>query len=274
MSFDPSRNVLTIKTVQISPIRTVMTVLKDILIETNIVFGADGLRILNMDKTNTIVVHLHLRAEEFEFYECKREKIVIGVVMRQLFKLINSLDNSDTLTLYIDDDDYCDGVVSHLSLRFENGDLKKCRTHKLKLVDPEHDELELPDAVFSSIINLPSADFQKEIRDLAQLSDKLEIRSVGNELIYRCHGVYSESEFRRAESEAGGMEFVRKQDSSQIIQGRFSMKHLNHVIKGTPLCPQVELYFENDLPLVVKYSVASLGEMKLGLVPIPEETMV
>ena len=36
-------NVLTIKTVQIAPFRTLMTALKDILLETNISFQTDGI---------------------------------------------------------------------------------------------------------------------------------------------------------------------------------------------------------------------------------------
>jgi proliferating cell nuclear antigen len=35
------------------------------------------------------------------------------------------------------------------------------------------------------------------------------------------------------------------------------------------LCSQIEMYLENDLPLVVKYYVASLGEVKLALSPLP-----
>ena len=95
-------NVLTIKTVQIAPFRTLMTALKDILLETNITFQKDGIRIINMDKSHTILAHLFLRAENFELYECKEEKIIIGVNMFHLFKLINSIDNDDTLTIYIE----------------------------------------------------------------------------------------------------------------------------------------------------------------------------
>ena len=62
-------NILTLKTVQISPFRTLMTALKDILMESNITFQPDGMRIINMDKSHTILVHLFLRAENFEFYE-------------------------------------------------------------------------------------------------------------------------------------------------------------------------------------------------------------
>ena len=219
-------NVLTIKTVQIAPFRTLMTALKDILLETNISFEPDGIRIINMDKSHTILAHLYLAAQNFEFYECKKEKIIIGVNINQ------------------------------------------CKTQKLRLIEPDQEELEYPDVKFSSIITLPSADFQKIIRDLSCISDKLEIKSVGNELIFKCSGQFASAEIHRAESD-GSMGFILKQDSSKIIQGEFSLKNLGYFIKCTNLCQQIEVYLENDLPLVVKYNVASLGEIKLCLAPLP-----
>ena len=261
-------NVLTIKTVQIAPFRTLMTALKDILLETNITFEPDGIRIINMDKSHTILAHLYLAAQNFEFYECKKDKIIIGVNMFHLFKLINSIDNDDTLTIYVENSDYVDGIVSHLALKFENGAIKQCKTQKLRLIEPEPEELQYPDVKFSSIINLPSADFQKIIRDLSCISDKLEIKSVGNELIFKCTGQFASAEIHRAESD-GSMGFILKQDSSKIIQGEFSLKNLGYFIKCTNLCQQIEVYLENDLPLVVKYNVASLGEIKLCLSQLP-----
>jgi proliferating cell nuclear antigen len=261
-------NVLTIKTVQIAPFRTLMTALKDILLETNITFEPDGIRIINMDKSHTILAHLYLAAQNFEFYECKKEKIIIGVNMFHLFKLINSIDNDDTLTMYIENSDYVDGIVSHLALKFENGEIKQCKTQKLRLIEPEPEELQYPDVKFSSIINLPSVDFQKIIRDLSCISDKLEIKSVGNELIFKCSGQFASAEIHRAESD-GSMGFILKQDSSKVIQGEFSLKNLGYFIKCTNLCQQIEVYLENDLPLVVKYDVASLGTIKLCLSNLP-----
>jgi proliferating cell nuclear antigen len=261
-------NVLTIKTVQIAPFRTLMTALKDILLETNITFEPDGIRIINMDKSHTILAHLYLASQNFEFYECKKDKIIIGVNMFHLFKLINSIDNDDTLTIYIENSDYVDGIVSHLALKFENGEIKQCKTQKLRLIEPEPEELQYPDVKFSSIINLPSADFQKIIRDLSCISDKLEIKSVGNELIFKCSGQFASAEIHRAESD-GSMGFILKQDSSKIIQGEFSLKNLGYFIKCTNLCQQIEVYLENDLPLVVKYDVASLGSIRLCLAQLP-----
>lgn len=266
---DPSAgNVLTIKTVQIAPFRTLMTALKDILIETNISFRKDGIRIINMDKSHTMLAHCRLDAENFEYYDCKEEKILIGVNMFHLFKLINSIDNDDTLTMYIEEKDYYDGVVSYLGLKFENGDIKQCKTQKLRLIEPDSEDLVEPDVIFSSVINLPSSDFQKIIRDLSCISDRLEIKSVDNELYFKCNGQFASAEVCRAESD-GSMQFIQKQDSSKIIQGEFSLKNLGYFIKCTNLCSQIEMYLENDLPLVVKYYVASLGEIKLCLSPLP-----
>ena len=266
------KNILTIQTLQIAPIRTLMSALKDILLETNIVFTKEGVKIINMDKSHTILVHLNLEAKNFELYECKMDKIVIGVNVFHLFKLINSIDNNDTLTIYIEDVDYSDGVVQFLGLKFENATIKQQKIQKLRLIEPDTDELSLPDIKFSSILNLPSSDFQKIVRDLTCISDKIEIKSIvtanGVELIFKCSGGFAEAEIRRTESD-GNMEYVKKQDVSKIIQGEFSLTNLGYFIKCTNLCNQIELYLENNLPLIVKYNVASLGVIMLALASIP-----
>lgn len=272
MSGNDCNKILSIQTVQIAPFRTLMTALKDILLETNISFTPEGIKIINMDKSHTILAHLNLAANQFESFECKLPKIVIGVNMLHLFKLINTIDNDDTLTIYIEENDYMDGVVQYLGLKFENGDIKQEKLQKLRLIEPEQEELDVPDVTFSSVLNLPSTDFQKIIRDLSCISDKIEIRSIscneGAELIFKCRGGFAEAEVRRAESD-GSMQYLQKQENNKIIQGEFSLKNLGYFIKCTNLCNQIEMYLENDLPLVVKYNVASLGEIKLCLAPLP-----
>ena len=139
---------------------------------------------------------------------------------------------------------------------------------KLRLIEPDTEELVVPDVEYSTVINLPSSDFQKIIRDLNGISDRIEIKSVGNDLIFSCEGNFASSRIFRSESE-GNMEFIQKCDASVIIQGEFSLKSLSHFIKCTPLCSHLEMYLGNDLPLIVKYDVASLGEIKLCLAPLP-----
>ena len=261
-------NVLTIKTIQILPIRTLMTALKDILGDTNITFTPEGMKIINTDKSHTTLVHLFLEADNFEFYECKKEKIIIGVNIVQLYKLINTIESNDTLTIYIDENDYVDGIISHLSLKFEYAEIRRRKIKRLRLIEPDHEELEFPDVSFSSILHMPSISFQKNVKSFVSVTDKLEIISVGNELIYKADGPFADIIITTNELE-GNMEFVKQPDASEINQGIFSIRHLNSIIKCTHLCDQIEMYIENDLPLVVKYNVASLGMLKLCIAPLP-----
>ena len=61
-------NVLTIKTVQIQPIRNMITAIKDVLTDATITYTDNGLKIINFDKTHTILVNVILHAEKFELY--------------------------------------------------------------------------------------------------------------------------------------------------------------------------------------------------------------
>ena len=178
------------------------------------------------------------------------------------------MSNDDTLSMYIDKGDYHDGIVSFLGLQYDNGDIKQCYSQKLRLIEPDMDELVVPDVEYSTVINLPASDFQKIIRDLSNISERLEIKSVGNELIFKCQGPFASCEIRRSESD-GNMEFIAKKNPAKVIQGEFSLKNLGYFIKCTNLCNTIEMYLENDLPLIVKYSVASLGEIKLCLAALP-----
>jgi hypothetical protein len=87
-------------------------------------------------------------------------------------------------------------------------------------------------------------------------------------MIFSCEGNFASSRIFRSESN-GNMNFIQKNEASVVFQGEFSLKSLSHFIKCTPLCSHLEMYLGNDLPLIVKYDVASLGEIKLCLVPLP-----
>lgn len=262
-----SGHILIAQTSQVPNFKTLIAALKDMLLETNMTFRPTGISVINMDKSHTILAHLFLDATKFQRYECHREKIIIGLNVLHLFRLIGDINHEDTLTICIDNDDYSDGIVTHLTLKFENKQSNKCKKQRLRLIEPDQEELTYPSVNFSSIINLSSTDFQKIIRDLSCISDKVEIKTVGSELIFNCTGQFANSEISRYEKEGEMKSIVN--NSSKIIQGVFSLKILSYFIKCTNLCPQVEIYLENDLPLVVKYNVSDLGVIQLCVSSIP-----
>ena len=263
-----NERVLEIKSVQVSPIRNMITALKDVLTDATITFTKQGMKIINFDKTHTILVNVMLHATKFEHYRCDPDKIIVCANTLHLFKVISTMSNDDTLCIYIDKQDYHDGVVSYLGLQYENGDIKQFYSQKLRLIEPDTEELVVPDVEYQTVINMPTTDFQKIIRDMTGISDRIEIKSVGNDLIFYCEGNFASSRIYRSES-GGNMEFVNKPDATTVVQGEFSLKSLSHFIRCTPLCSNLEIYIGNDLPFIVKYDVASLGAIKLCLASLP-----
>jgi proliferating cell nuclear antigen len=171
------------------------------------------------------------------------------------------MGNSDTLTLYIDKDD-----ESTLGIKIENSEKNSITKYKLNLMDLHEDNISIPPAVFDSVITMPSVDFQKICRDMHNLSDNIEIRSLENQIIFSCKGHFASQETIIGETNSG-LSFVKNQNPEEIVQGIFALKHLILFSKCTNLCSSIELYLKNDYPLIIKYAVASLGEIKLCLAP-------
>ena len=112
----------------------------------------------------------------------------------------------------------------------------------LKLIEPDEEELKLPEVTFSSIINIPSSDFQKIISDLTGVSERLEIKSVGNELIFKCEVRLHRCEIRRSES-GSNME-IKVKTVRLRFKGEFSLKNLSYFIRCTNLCNTIEMLLE------------------------------
>ena len=72
-----SENVLEIKSCSNCPIQNFNDRIKRYSFETNITFKPDGIRIVNMDKSHTILAHLYLEADKFEHIIVNTQKLLL-----------------------------------------------------------------------------------------------------------------------------------------------------------------------------------------------------
>ncbi len=254
-------NLFEIKTVQSSAFRTLIEALKEILIEANLQFDPSGIKVVAVDETRTNLVYLRLQAERFEHFYCSAN-FVLGVNMMYLFKLIKTLENNDHLTLYLPEKN-----PNKLGIMMQNAEKQTTKNYFLKLFDTNVDDIQIPSMNFTSIIHMPSGDFQKICRDMNSLGEKVEITSSAGDLIFKCLGDYAEQETIIRESQ-GSMRVQKPHGSTEIVQGIFQLKELFLFTKCTNLCPSIEILLKNDAPLILRYTVANLGEVKLVLAPV------
>ena len=254
-----------IKTIQSSAIKCMIEALKELLTDTVLEINDTGIKIVTMDNAHVILVHLKLHAEKFEYYECKKP-ISIGINMLNFYKIIKTINNNDVLSLFVYEDD-----LNHLGVKLENVEKNTRTTYKINLLDLNNQKFEIPEVTFNSVVTLPASDFQKITRDMNNLAEFVEIKNVNNEIILTCTGDFCTQETVLSDKENDSIQ-ITSENKDDIIQGNFSLKYLVLFTKCTNLSNTVELYLKNDYPLIIKYTVASLGNIKLCLSPQVEKS--
>lgn len=270
------QRILEVKTIQSGPFRTLIEALKEILEDVNIEFTpkvvkktpdgkeeiTGGMRILAVNSSGNILAHLKLDAGKFNGnYICTKQKITIGLYMPNLFKIIKTIDNTDTLTLFLDSND-----MNHLGIKIENQEKNSVKDFKLILMDIDEERIEIPKVEFTSVITMPSSDFHKICRDMHSIADLMEIKSIGKKIIFSCKGEFSTFDATLGET-TNGLK-IDTSEEDEIVQGNYDLKNLILFTKCTNLCTNIEIYMKNDYPLIIKYGVADLGRIQFCLSPI------
>lgn len=268
-----------ITTIQTSSFRTTIESLKEILKDVPVKFIPDrfdeknnlvqgGLSIVAMNESMSVLIRLKLYSKSFEkFYISPEVKqpIMIGINMNCFNKLIKTISNDETLTLFLEKDD-----PNKLGIKIHNVVKGHVTVYKLNLLELEKKkEFSAPEAEFNSAISMPASDFHKIIRDSQIIGEVIDITFIDsgdtpNRLLFKCQG-----DFATVEVALVAKEKVEKKEKTDeiIIQGLYDLKILSLFSKCANLCQNIDIYMKNNYPLIIKYQVASLGVLFIVLSP-------
>jgi proliferating cell nuclear antigen len=302
--------ILRVVTEHTAPIKILFEVLKDMLVEANIECIADQnnnkikkndddddeveqsedvtesenknkknkgcIKINAIDPTKSVLINLKLDATNFNVFDCKKNKLVLGVNLGIFYKLIKSMGKSDILELSVDHDD-----KNSLGIKIDSPDDKKDTEIKMKLLDLNETKMSIPEITFDAVITMESQEFNKLCREMNNIADHVEIKCLSDKIIFTCKGEYANKKTTyRTQTSDDDNEHVLvsishgctksingKPVSPQIVQGVFELKNLVLFAKCASLCNDIEIYMKNNFPLVIKYTVATLGRILLCLSP-------
>ena len=267
---DNSAYLLNIKTIQASTFKQVVDALKEILMDVNLEIDETGIKIVAMDNTHIVLIHLKLDADKFEHFYCEK-KIYIGINMLRLHTLIKTITNNDILSLYVLKDD-----PNSIGITIDNNEKNFKTNYKLSMLDIDVLNIEIPPVDFHTIISMPSSYLQKIIRDMHNLAEFIEFRNIGDKLILSCKSDFCEQETIMGTEKSQNISIKKNRDGNdivdtddvndhEIIQGIFSLKYLSIFTKCTNLSNMVEIYLKNSYPIILRYNIASLGNIMLCL---------
>jgi proliferating cell nuclear antigen len=129
------------------------------------------------------------------------------------------------------------------------------------MLDIDEVRLEIPDTNFDSVLTMPSVDFQRICRDMAVLSDSMQLHSESRKLVLSAIGDFAEQTTEIGEREHGMYFTNYDKDNASVYYGKFNLKFLTQFAKASVMCGTVDLYLKPEYPLILSYSVASLGRL-------------
>ena len=254
------RYILHLHTIQSSSFRYMVEGLKEVVNDANFTCDASGLRVVSLDSTRSIIVFVKLEAAKFETYVCP-ERVVAGVNMHSMHKLVKSVSAYDALTLWIlESDPYS------LHIRIENTEKNVVVESALKLLDIDQETVSIPAVKFDSVIAMPSVDLQRYCRELFIVAEHVRITSRAGELIFFSQGDFANQRITVRERTSGTV-FVPSKTSGEN-SGVFPLKYLNMFCKTTNLAQNVEVFLKTEMPLILVYRIGDLGKLQYALAPV------
>jgi proliferating cell nuclear antigen PCNA len=253
-----------LSTVQGTSIKILTESLKEVLTDINIHFNSAGLKVMNMDPNQISFVSLKLDADKFQEFYCPEPQLA-GVNMMSLHKLLKTISNNDTISMYITKD-----KPDKLGINIQNKKKRINNNILYNLLDVDLIDIGIPDIKYDANIIMSCGDFQKYCRELANFSNFVNFE-VSKDKVFRmkidgksaCQTVNIEE----AEDNSVLIELDDNMytDKNNIDIGRFSLRFLNLFCKSSTLCSTIRLYMKAEYPIILIYSVASLGTVKYCL---------
>ena len=262
--------ILEIHTVQVQAFKGTLEAIKDLLNECNIHFDSTGMKIKAIDGKHVALVHVRYIEDKFDKYYCERD-LSIGLNIANTLKVLKNVGQNDTLQLYVKRDNFDQAVI-----RIQNAEKGAVHEFSIKLMDLDDNDIDIPDTEFTSIITMPSNDLHTLCKQYKEFSDKIDIKSVQDKVIFSFEGDETNGRSFMHNNENGLI--IQKcgdpdedDEEDEIVQAKFLLKYLVLFSKAYNLSNTVEILLKNDFPMVLKYSIADLGTLKFCLAPLVED---
>jgi proliferating cell nuclear antigen len=225
-----------------------------------------GIKIVAVNNSKSLIIVIKLESKKFGFFKVSKPIYDVGINLSQLFKLIRSLDKDDILTMSIDSED-----KQRLILDVEN-EIKSSRTrNRVKTLDIDKKTYKIPDTKFDMVVTMESTEFHRVCKDLLQLSDYVEIICKENSITFTSICESLDKSITIDASVTNGVKIKPLvPGKGTIVQGIFELKYFVMFQKCSNLCQNIQIYLRNNYPVFIKYLIASLGQILVGIVPVDD----
>ena len=240
-------------------------VYKDMVSDVPFVITKKGIFSTVFDRTHTYLIHTEILASKLETFVLNGpEKLTLCANSRELHRILNTSNSDDVMVIFIEKQDYCEGIVSNLGIQFQNRKLNMCFNHKLRLMDPDPEQLHFPHINYNTVISMPTNTFQKLVRNLALFSERIEIISDRSELRFQCEGKHDSICLVMIDDTDDQSAGLDPNPSYSVFD---SIESNNTSVTNTTTATTNT---EDDLSAFSDAAAATADKMRIGVMKVPE----
>ena len=230
-----------------------------------------GIKILEVNDYNTIIVHVRLLATSFYAFDCKYDKYVVGIEPQTMFNFIKNIDKEGLMTVYINENS-----KQLMNIELNNAKKKNKSTYEFKLMELNENKSKIPGPNFDVIVEMKTDDFHIMCKEMSTHGKYMAIICTEKKIEFRCKG---NSGVIKKEFENGGSVVITikndgtKKNEPKIFSEIYDLHNITMFTKCRSLCSSIQLLLRNGNPMFIRYEVANLGVMQVGFVPVNEDNL-
>lgn len=250
-------------------LKKLMESIKDLVTDANFDCTSSGISLQAMDSSHVSLVALYLRQEGFNHYRCDRNN-ALGINLGSMAKILKCAGNDDIITLKAEDEG------DNVTFMFESPKQTRVSHFALKLMDIDSEHLGIPDTDYQCVVQMPSAEFMRIVREISIIGDTVKITASKEGVKFQVAGdMGTGSIVCKSGSGVDDEDEAVSVRCEEEVSLTFALRYLNFFAKATPLSSTVTLRMSPDVPLVTEYKIGENdgenGHIRFYLAPKIEE---
>lgn len=220
-----------------------------------------GIYVVKINEDANTYIKFHMFANRCQFFKCDEGVVSLAIELNNFLQLLRSFEDNIPIYLYQNRGDNSCFYVEQLDSSTKNN--KTIRNKKSRVCTCQNTESppEIGKEKFDNIIAVGSTEFASICKNLSSTSDNIEIRSVKNQITFKCV------------NDSGSIEQTFCDTSNEIIdspivQGTFSLKVVYNFSKCNKICDKVLIFLKNKYPLTMYFDLHKEGKMWVLVAPI------
>lgn len=258
--------ILEVQLINVSYLKKIIFNIKNIFENCNIVFDTSddgGLKITNMAADETIIVDAYLNNKSFNFFRCTYPILIISVDLFFFSKYLNMMPDDDPILIYIVHDD-----PSVLYIKSINNSNSSTSTFfGMKILDTINDDIIVPTFVTTNVTPIQSKIFYDIVKQLTTyVSSYVDIILIKNRIDFKCECTLNSGHIVKSYIGPNNITHER----SAIVKNKYNLKNIYNVSKFENLCSDMNIYLNNDCPLIVEVLLDDIGHVHIYVAPYIE----